>query len=582
MWFAIKSIFLNYIQTSWKLRFLGVLVFWLISALVTVLEPVIFTMIIVEIEEFFITGVFDDARTFWLIVFWGCFIIFSIIIQFLYRYFFVYKNNMKNYVELCKLFNRKILYMGYDTYLSNKQGSIYKIYDRGTQGQESFLYFFFWDVIRTFFSISLITIILLQVSIVMTLLAFSMVPVMLLIAYFFTLNLSKKQRILNDKWDSMFWDIGNALSSFMLTKTLWLEKIFLSKMDNLLDKVHVEQNNVWRWWSFANVYVWLLVMVSRLLVLWFWVFFVINGSLTFAELFLVFNFIGWIYFPLGFIIDRFNDMIKHLTSVEKMYRQFDFIEREDVLKWKKLDKVRWDIELNRVSFSYNSDTPVLKNISLSIKKWQTLALVGHTGSWKSTIVNLILRFWEIDSWAIRLDGQDIRDIRKASLRSKVWIVSQDNSLFNLSIRDNLLFAKEGATEDEMRDALKNAKAEFVFDFPDGIDTVIWERWLKLSWGEKQRISIARLFLKNPDILILDEATSALDTTTEKKIDAALKKLMKWKTSIIIAHRLSTIRHADVICVLEKWKLAESWSYEDLMSKEWKFYTLANPDKLILG
>ena len=582
MLFAVKSIFLNYIHTSWKLRFLGVLFFWAISALVMVLEPVIFTKIIVEIETYFITWVFDESKTLWLIVFWSGFIIFSVIVQFMYRYFFVYKNNMKNYVELCKMFNRKVLYMWYNTYLTNKQWSIYKIYDRGTQGQEAFLYFFFWEVVRTFFSISIITIILLQISVIMTLLAFSMVPVMICIAYFFTLKLSKKQRKLNDKWDSMFWDIGNALSSFMLTKTLSLENRFLTKMDWLLDKVHVEQNKVWRWWSFANVYVWLLVMVSRLLVLGFWVFFVINGSLSFAELFLVFNFIGWIYFPLWFIIDRFNEMIKHLTSVEKMYRQFNDIDRENITHWNILQNIRWDIEFKNVNFSYHDDISVLNNISFSIKKWQTLALVGHTGSWKSTIVNLFLRFWEIDSWTITLDGQDIRDISKASLRSKVGIVSQDNSLFNLSIRENLLFAKEDASEDEMRDALKNAKAEFVFDFPEGIDTVIWERWLKLSGGEKQRISIARLFLRNPDILILDEATSALDTATEKKIDAALKKLMKWKTSIVIAHRLSTIRHADIICVLEKWKVVESGTYEELMKKEWKFYSLANPDKLILG
>ena len=582
MWFAIKSIFLNYIHTSWKLRFLGVIFFWAISALVMVLEPVIFTKIIEEIEDYFVTWAFDESKTLWLIIFWGFFIVFSIIVQFMYRYFFVYKNNMKNYVELCKMFNRKVLYMWYDTYLSNKQWSVYKIYDRWTQGQEAFLYFFFWEVVRTFFSISIITIILLQVSIVMTLLAFSMVPVMVLIAYFFTLKLSKKQRKLNDKWDSMFWDIGNALSSFMLTKTLSLENRFLTKMDWLLDKVHTEQNRVWRWWSFANVYVGLLVMVSRLLVLGFWVFFVINGSLSFAELFLVFNFVGWIYFPLGFIIDRFNEMIKHLTSVEKMYRQFDIIERENVYIWNTLQNIHWDIIFHNVNFSYNSDKRILKDISLCIKKWQTLALVGHTGSWKSTIVNLILRFWEIDDWHITLDWQDIRHISKASLRSKIWIVSQDNSLFNLSIRDNLLFAKEDASELEIQQALKNAKAEFVFDFPEGIDTVIWERWLKLSGGEKQRISIARLFLKNPDILILDEATSALDTATEKNIDAALKKLMKWKTSIIIAHRLSTIRHADTICVLEKWKVVESGTYDELMRKEWKFYSLANPDKLILG
>ncbi|MCH8518702.1 ABC transporter ATP-binding protein/permease [Candidatus Gracilibacteria bacterium] len=542
----------------------------------------IFTKIIEEIEAYFVTGLFDERTTLGLIVFWAIFIVFSVIIQFAYRYFFVYKNNMKNYVELCKKFNRRVLCMGYDTYLSSKQGSIYKIYDRGTQGQESFLYFFFGEIVRTFFSISIIIFILFQISVIMTLLALSMVPVMFLIAYFFTLHLSKKQRVLNDKWDSMFGDIGNALTSFMLTKTLSLERVFLGKMDTLLDKVHVEQNKVGRGWSFANVYVGLLVMVSRLLVLGFGVFFVIDGSLTFAELFLVFSFIGWIYFPLGFIIDRFNEMIKHLTSVEKMYQQFDSISREDTEIGRPLTSVSGEISFKGVSFSYHTENPILKNISFSVRSGETLALVGHTGSGKSTIVNLLLRFWDIEKGSIMLDGIDIQEIQKKSLRSTIGIVSQDNSLFNLSIRDNLLFAKEDASEKELHKALKNAQADFVFNLPEGIDTIIGERGLKLSGGEKQRISIARLFLKNPEILILDEATSALDTATEKKIDLALKKLMKGKTSIIIAHRISTIRHADAICVLESGKIVELGQYEELMNKQGKFYTLANPDKLILG
>jgi len=264
-----------------------------------------------------------------------------------------------------------------------------------------------------------------------------------------------------------------------------------------------------------------------------------------------------------------------------MHDEFENIEYEDIHSGKILKKPQWNISFENVSFWYSKDREILKNINIEIKKGQKIALVGNTGAGKSTIINLLLRFWDIEKGSIKIDDQDIIELKKSSLRNHVGVVSQDNSLFNLSIEENLKFANPKATKKEIEAALKSAEAHFIFDLKDGIKTVIGERGLKLSWGEKQRISIARLFLKNPEILILDEATSALDNVTERKIEKALKKLMKWKTSIIIAHRLSTIMHADTIHVLENGHVKESWSYEKLMKEKWKFYRLANPDKLIL-
>lgn len=582
MWKTFLLILQSYRETSGNLYLFLVVILWIITAGVIVMEPVIFTLIIREIEEYFRTGVLDYRAVYSYTILWAIFIVCTIFLTYLYRYFFVYKLNMKNYVLTCKKFNEKIVHMWYAEYIGKKQGSLYKIYDRGVSGQESFLYFFFGDVIKNISSVIIIVSILIYVDIRMAFLALSMLPIMFLVGWVFVLKLSKKQKILNDKWDSMFGDIWNILSSFMLTKSLFLEKTFLSKMSKLLDKIHIEQNRVWKWWSLANVYTSFLVMISRILVLGFGVYFVVDGSLSFSELFLVFSYIWWIYFPLSFMVDRLNDIVKHLTSVQKMYEEFSENDNEDIYTWNICRNVTWNIIFDTVWFGYTKSSQTLSDVSLSISKWQKIALVWDTGAGKSTIVNLLLRFWDVTSGEILLDGVNINTLKKSSLRNHIGVVSQDNSLFNLSIEENLKFANPKATKADIEKALKQAEAHFVFDLPKWLKTVIGERGLKLSGGEKQRISIARLFLKNPEILVLDEATSALDNRTEKLIQKSLDKLMKGKTSIIIAHRLSTIQSADCIYVLEQWKIVESGNYEELMNKKKKFYALANPDKLILG
>lgn len=223
------------------------------------------------------------------------------------------------------------------------------------------------------------------------------------------------------------------------------------------------------------------------------------------------------------------------------------------------------IALNNVSFKYEDDY-VLKDFSIAVEKGKSLALVGQSGSGKSTIANLVTRFYDVNAGSITVDGQDIKTLTKHSLRDLMGLVTQDSILFNDSVKNNILIGKEDASNDDIIEALKIANAwEFVKDLPHGINTNIGDSGNKLSGGQKQRLSIARAVLKNPPIMILDEATSALDTESEKLVQDALENMMKNRTSIVIAHRLSTIQNADTIVVMQKGEIVEHGKHDELIA-----------------
>lgn len=224
------------------------------------------------------------------------------------------------------------------------------------------------------------------------------------------------------------------------------------------------------------------------------------------------------------------------------------------------------ITINNVTFAY-AEQPVLTNFSLEVPKGKTVALVGQSGSGKSTIANLITRFYDVNQGAILIDGVDVKDMQTASLRKLIGVVSQDSILFNDTIKNNLLIGKPDATDEELITAAKIANAyEFINDLPEGFDTNIGDAGSKLSGGQKQRLSIARAVLKNPPIMVLDEATSALDTESERLVQNALENMMKHRTSIVIAHRLSTIQNADLIVVMQKGRIVEQGTHSELIQK----------------
>ena len=224
------------------------------------------------------------------------------------------------------------------------------------------------------------------------------------------------------------------------------------------------------------------------------------------------------------------------------------------------------LTVENISFKYDDDY-VLKNFSLQVPKGKTVALVGQSGSGKSTIANLVTRFYDINSGSITVDGHDIKNVTKKSLRSLMGLVTQDSILFNDTIKNNILIGKPDATDDQIMEALKIANAwEFVKELPQGIETNVGDAGNNFSGGQKQRLSIARAVLKNPPIMILDEATSALDTESERLVQVALENMMKNRTSIVIAHRLSTIQNADHIVVMQKGEIIEQGNHTELLNK----------------
>lgn len=296
-------------------------------------------------------------------------------------------------------------------------------------------------------------------------------------------------------------------------------------------------------------------------------YFTLKGDISMGDL------VGFILLSNIFVrpIERLNAMIEMYPKgfagfkrlKEELSRKPEIIDRVDAIE---APLFEGNISYNNVSFGYNPEKPVLKNINLDIKAGETVAFVGPSGAGKTTLVNLLPRFYETTNGTITIDGKDIRDFTMESLRDQIGIVQQDVFLFGGTIRENVLYGRLDATEEEVNEAIRMSKLEDVItNLPDGLDTQIGERGAKLSGGQKQRLSIARIFLKNPSILILDEATSALDTQTEMFIQQSLDQLAEGRTTLIIAHRLATIKHANRIIVVTPRGITEDGTHDELMA-----------------
>ena len=301
----------------------------------------------------------------------------------------------------------------------------------------------------------------------------------------------------------------------------------------------------------------------------------VGGGLTIGGLTIFVNYSRQFSRPVNELSMQVNTIFAALAGAERVFTVMDSdVESADPENAVELKDVKGDVKLEHVSFGYDRGTKVLKDINLSVLPGQKVAFVGSTGAGKTTITNLLNRFYDTDEGRILIDGREIRDYKRYSLRSNIAMVLQDTHLFSGTVRENIRYGRPDATDEEVIEAAKTASAHsFIMRLEDGYDTVLEGDGLNLSQGQRQLLNIARAAISHAPILVLDEATSSVDTRTEMHIDHGMERLMKGRTTFVIAHRLSTVRHCDTICVLEKGEIIERGTHEELLEMKGRYYQL---------
>lgn len=430
------------------------------------------------------------------------------------------------------------------------------------------------------FSIAVLTILgsfflLLKIRWELALIVIISLPIMILIVITSRRGFSKTSIRVKEATAEINASLESSISGIRVTKGFVNEDFERERFSRHNIEYSKAKQNRFRYMGFFHSNIDLCNNVLSLLVLAAGGYYIMKGKMTLPDLIAANLFIASFTAP----IRKLTNFVEQFITGMAGFNRFLEIMRTDPEPADSPDAVeilsaRGNITFRNVNFSYTQDFPILTDVNLDIHAGEKFALVGASGGGKTTICNLIPRFYEITGGSISLDGIDIHKIKKQSLRSQIGIVQQDVFLFAGTIRENIAYGKPGATQEEIELAARRAEIhEDIMKMPKGYDSIVGERGIKLSGGQKQRVSIARCFLKNPPILILDEATSALDTATEIKIQHAFDELSRGRTTLVIAHRLSTIKNADKIAVVNDHGIVEQGTHEELMSKQGEYYKL---------
>ncbi len=400
----------------------------------------------------------------------------------------------------------------------------------------------------------------------LTWLALIPVPLLAIGALSYTLTAGQRYRLQRKASSAMNSLLHDNLAGIRQIKTYVREREEHARFNAASDDLRTSTMTIMRVWAMYNPTMSFFGAMGAVLVVGFGGRAVLHGEMSVGDLVAFLWLVGALYDPISKLHSLNQLMQSGRAAGERVFEILDTPAEPGRVEHDEQVDVAGDVRFQDIGFAYSEELPVLHHINLHATPGQTIALVGHTGAGKSTLVHLLTRFYEFDSGDILIDGKPLRDFSKSALRSAVGMVTQESFLFNGSIRDNLRLGKPEATDAELLEVLDAANArEFVDRLPDGLGTVVGERGVKLSVGEKQRVSIARALLKDPPILVLDEATASVDNRTERLIQQALDRLMEGRTSFVIAHRLSTVRHADQILVLDHGRIVERGTHEELLA-----------------
>ena len=458
-------------------------------------------------------------------------------------------------------------------HITRKTGGLSRIIERGVKGVEFLLRFLL-------FSIGPLVLELLMIAAVLFFLFdvwyLSVVVVTIALYVWFTFKVTewrvKLRKIMNDQDTDANQKAIDSLLNFETVKYFGAEKREAARYDASMAGYEQAALKTSYSLAFLNFGQSFLITGGLVAVMIMAAIGVERGDLTVGDFVMVNAYMIQITMPLNFLGTVYREIRQALVDMGEM---FDLLEQPaevaDKADAPDLQVKGGHVALKDVQFGYDEERPILRGVSLDIEPGKTVAIVGSSGSGKSTIGRLLFRFYDVNAGSLSIDGQDVRDITQESLHAQIGVVPQDTVLFNDTIRYNIAYGRDGASEEEIINAAKSAQIhDFIMALPEGYDTAVGERGLKLSGGEKQRVGIARTLLKNPPILLLDEATSALDTETEQEIQEALAHAGHGRTVITIAHRLSTIAEADQIVVLEKGEIVETGTHAELLERQGRY------------
>jgi len=402
------------------------------------------------------------------------------------------------------------------------------------------------------------------------------IPVLVFSASYFTGRVHKFYRGVRESSAELNAYLQDAISGIRETMGFNREA-YEREQFNQRSKTYSDSNlRVMTLWSMYSPSMIVVGSLGSVIILWYGTGEVLAGTLSVGELVAFVGYLALFYVPIN-QIHSVNHMLQHaLAASERVFEILDtapdVADRPGVVR--PAGKLRGDVAARHVSFHYRPDIPVLKDVNFEVRAGERIALVGPSGAGKSTLIKLLMRFYDVKDGAVALDGRDLRDLPLAYVREQIGLVQQEPFLFNGTVKENIAYGDLSAGQARLEDVAQAARAhEFIVELPEKYDTWIGERGVKLSVGQKQRISIARVLLKDPPIIVFDEATSNIDTETEVKIREALEELTRNRTTFIIAHRLSTLRHVDRIVVLDGGRLVEEGTHETLLARSGLYRTL---------